>query len=118
MLEDPDVLTFQEVRLDTTFTSPDGKILNWYSGEEGLRTLPSNFVVDILNLREVIYMVGKYRIDGGSQVEHLLGHLAAAWTRKVGKDLAARNRYQVVFHPAMSMIDMFDNIYTNFHSWN
>ena len=73
------------------------------------------FFVNYVNLREGICMVGKYRIDGGSQVEHLLGHLAAAWTRKVGKDLAARNRYQVVFHPAMSMIDMFDNIYTNFH---
>mmetsp|Transcript_24930 Transcript_24930/g.34203 ORF Transcript_24930/g.34203 Transcript_24930/m.34203 type:complete len:592 (+) Transcript_24930:37-1812(+) len=56
--EDPDVITLQEVRLDTTFTSPTKNIPHGSDGVE--------------------------KVDGGSQVEHVLNHLAAAWTRLNG----------------------------------
>ena len=56
-----------------------------------------------------IYVSGNLgnKVDGGSQVEHVLSHLAAAWTRKGGVALARSRSYQVVYHPAMSMIDMY-----------
>lgn len=34
--EDPDVITLQEVRLDTTFTASDSKITHWMHDNNGM----------------------------------------------------------------------------------
>ena len=41
--EDPDVITLQEVRLDTTFAAPDSKIAHWIYDSNGMAEHMSTF---------------------------------------------------------------------------
>jgi hypothetical protein len=71
----PDVVNLQEVRLDSSFYSIENTISYWRN-----------------------HNVTK--ADGGSQIEHLLSHIAAA-KRRLGINTGWE--YQVVYQPAMSM---------------
>ena len=103
---DPDVIALQEVRLDGNFVSPTA-LHHWNSNLNGRATEST-------------------KLDAGSQVEHLLSHLALARQRAaLAFDAAAANNshsasssdedttaterlqpyYQFVYQPAMSMID-------------
>ena len=88
--EDPDIIAIQEVRLDASFVAMDGRLLHWSDAQ-----------------------LSKH--DGGSQVEHVLTHLAQARTRACHADTFCNSRalnrthgdyYHVLFQPAMSMIDL------------
>ncbi len=93
---DPDVLTLQEVRHDSGFTATSKRTSHWLD-ESGSKE------------------------DAGSQVEHLLSHLALARRRAAVKanttlpsaGEGAGNYYQFVFQPAMSMLDRARLIYRN-----
>ena len=85
--EDPDVITLQEVRHDTGFVSIHRHLNHWNSESSSAE-------------------------DGGSQVDHLLSHLAAARRRRQGllnqtSSGVDEPYYQVVFQPAMAMIDRY-----------
>jgi hypothetical protein len=97
---DPDVIALQEVRLDSAFICPydDHSIAHWYN-------------------------TSMLKEDAGSQVEHLLSHLAQARTRALARVAAdpenasagstdeqlppsgSNPYYQFVYQPAMSMVD-------------
>ena len=99
MANDPDVIALQEVRLDSAFICPydDHSIAHWYN-------------------------TSMLKEDAGSQVEHLLSHLAQARARaRVAADpeyasagsnddeqlppTGSNPYYQFVYQPAMSMVD-------------
>jgi hypothetical protein len=90
---DPDISTIQEVRLDAGFVSyPSGRVV--YSSDN---PNPSNnngtTATTVDNQQQQEHM----KLDGGSQVEHLLAQLRDAWQRK-GK--GGYPDYHVVFQPA------------------
>ncbi len=81
---DPDVVALQEVRLDSSFFSVENTLAFWKNDSE-------------------------YKLDAGSQVEHLLHHLSAARKRL---NIPEAHQYQVVYQPAMSMWEKCE--YLNF----
>ena len=99
---DPDVLALQEVRLDANFLSAT-KTRHWFSSGSGSGGGSNDSAAVLL------------KADGGSQVEHLLSHLAQARARAANTATAVgsaelqqqspQHYYQFVYHPAMSMID-------------
>ncbi len=91
--EDPDVLALQEVRHDSAFVNNSRRTDHWNDPAQS-------------------------KEDAGSQVEHLLSHLASARRRRLGSGSANASSnsssaereggaqyYQFVFHPAMAMMD-------------
>jgi hypothetical protein len=112
---DPDVIALQEVRLDGGFVDSDGTTPHWAvpgvvnSLEQAPVHASATASVSPSTAAEVV------KGDGGSQVEHVLSHLAqarrrlAVHTSEVGD--AAHGEtfeqyYQYVYQPAMSMIEL------------
>jgi hypothetical protein len=90
---DPDIITIQEVRLDAGFISyPSGRVVYYYDNPNNPNKGNGTTSTSDGNQQQ-----GHMKLDGGSQVEHLLAQLRDAWQRK-GK--GGYPDYHVVFQPA------------------
>jgi hypothetical protein len=77
----PDILTIQEVRIDSSFYGPEIEF----------------FLQDFFTKMK--------KPDGGNQVEHLMSKLQLAWKERYANEQLPYPNYQIVYQPAMHMID-------------